>query len=362
MAPRANWKGYLKLSLVSCAVALYPASKSTARVAFHTLNRATGNRLRRQMYDPDTGDVVEAEDQVKGYEVAKGEYVMVEDEEIDAIAIESTHTIDIEKFVPREEIDELYFDAPYYIAPDDRVAEEAFAVIREAMRDKGVVGLARVVLYRRERIIMLEPRGKGLFASVLRYPYEVREDEAYFEGIPDVDTPPEMLDLAEHIIARMTGDFDPAAFEDRYENALIDLVKAKQAGRETVAPQVATRPSNVVNLMDALRRSVQAEGGGAKEPAKPAGKPKPAAASAAAPTATSKRASGPSSAKPGNSPARGAKASAPKAAPAKSSAKPPPKGPAAPAKGGAAKVQAKVGAKGGAKAAPSRAARLRKAG
>ena len=174
MAPRANWKGYLKLSLVSCAVALYPASTASARVAFHTVNRATGNRLRRQMFDPDTGDVVETENQAKGYEVAKGDYLIIEDEDIDAIAIESSHTIDIEAFVPRSEIDELYVDAPYHLAPDDRVAQEAFAVIREAMRKHDVVGIARVVLYRRERIVMLEPRGKGLFAATLRYPYEVR--------------------------------------------------------------------------------------------------------------------------------------------------------------------------------------------
>ena len=303
MAPRANWKGYLKLSLVSCAVALYPASKSTARVAFHTLNRATGNRLRRQMFDPETGDVVEPEDQVKGYEVSKGEYVTVDDEEIDAIAIESTHTIDIEKFVPREEIDELYFDAPYYIAPDDRVAEEAFAVIREAMRDKGVVGLARVVLYRRERIIMLEPRGKGLFAAVLRYPYEVREDEAYFEEIPEVAIPPEMLDLAEHIIERMQGEFDPAAFEDRYENALIELLKAKQSGKQAELPHAAPRPSNVVNLMDALRRSVQADKESSGQESTSVGSSRTAANS----NGSSQRRSTPSASKAGSSPARVAK-------------------------------------------------------
>ncbi|MCP8937260.1 Ku protein [Alsobacter sp. SYSU M60028] len=345
MAPRANWKGYLKLSLVSCAVALYPAAKSSARVAFHTLNRATGHRLRRQMFDPETGDVVETEDQVKGYEVAKGEYVMVEDEEIDAIAIESTHTIDIERFVPRSEIDELYLDAPYYLAPEDRVAEEAFAVIREAMRKTGMVGLARLVLYRRERIVMLEPRGKGLFAAILRYPYEVREDKPYFEEIPDVTIPPEMLDLAQHIISKMEGHFEPETFEDRYENAMIELVKAKQSGREAALPAPAARPSNVVNLMDALRRSVQAD----------AGEPAPSSSSRAkppAPAKSSKRGAAPSASKSANSAARSKK---PAAAPASSSKSRTGK-PAAPAgKGAAAKSAA-------AKSAPQRGGRLRKVG
>ncbi|WP_460448659.1 non-homologous end joining protein Ku [Alsobacter sp. SYSU BS001988] len=276
MAPRANWKGYLKLSLVSCAVALYPASTASARVAFHTVNRATGNRLRRQMFDPDTGDVVETENQAKGYEVAKGDYLIIEDEDIDAIAIESSHTIDIESFVPRSEIDELYVDAPYYLAPDDRVAQEAFAVIREAMREHDVVGIARVVLYRRERIVMLEPRGKGLFAATLRYPYEVRTPDAYFEDIPDIAIPPDMLDLAGHIIGRMKGSFDPSKFEDRYENALVDLVKAKQGGRAAPAAAAQPKPSNVVNLMDALRKSLAADE--RKPPERAAAAPEPAAA------------------------------------------------------------------------------------
>src|SRR6478735_5934889 len=174
MAPRANWKGYLKLSLVSCAVALYPASSSSSRVSFNTLNRTTGNKVKRIYVDPDTGEEVHGEDQVKGYAVAKNAYVLVEDDELDAVKIESTHTVDIEKFVPRSEIDPRYMDAPYYIAPDDRVAQEAFAVMREAMRDSGMVALARVVIARRERILMIEPWDKGLLGTVLRYGYEVR--------------------------------------------------------------------------------------------------------------------------------------------------------------------------------------------
>lgn len=260
MAPRANWKGYLKLSLVSCAVSLFPASTESNRVAFHTLNGATGNRLRRQMIDPQTGEVVERDDQVKGYEIAKGHYVTVSDDELNAIALESTHTIDIERFVPRDEIDPLYFDAPYYLAPDDRVAEEAFAVIRDAMHERKMVGIGRVVLYRRERMLMLEPRGRGLFGMVLRYPYEVRAEKPYFEDIPDIKVPRDMLDLAAHIIETKSGHFEPQNFDDRYENAVIALVRSKDAGRPAELPAAAPRPSNVVNLMDALRKSLAAEG------------------------------------------------------------------------------------------------------
>jgi DNA end-binding protein Ku len=258
MAVRANWKGYLKLSLVSCAVALYPATSSSSRVRFNTLNRATGNRVRQQYVDPETGETVEAEDRVKGYEVAKNSYVVVEDEELEAIRIESTHTIDIESFVPVEQVDKRYLEAPYYLAPDDKVAQEAFAVIRDAMKAKGRAGVARVVISRRERMVLLEPLGKGIMATVLRYPYEVRGEEAYFEDIPDLKLPDEMLDLAAHIIERKSGDFEPTAFEDRYENAVVDLLKSKEAGKPIVAPE-APRPSNVVNLMDALRKSIQSE-------------------------------------------------------------------------------------------------------
>jgi DNA end-binding protein Ku len=259
MAPRANWKGYLKLSLVSCAVALYPATSSSSRVRFHTLNRATGNRVKRQFIDPDTGEPVESDDQVKGYEVAKGSYIFVEDDELETIRIESTHTIDIESFVPRDQVDERYLETPYYIAPDDKVAQEAFAVIRDAMREKGRAGVARVVIARRERMVLLQPLGKGILATLLRYPYEVRAEDAYFEDIPDLKLPAEMRDLAGHIIETKSADFEPAKFEDRYENAVIELIRSKQAGQPVRAPE-APRPSNVVNLMDALRRSIDAEG------------------------------------------------------------------------------------------------------
>lgn len=261
MAPRASWKGYLKLSLVSCSVALFPASTSSERISFNTLNRDTGNRLKQQMIDAETEEVVEREDRVKGYEFAKGHYVTVEDEDLEKVEIESTHTIDIQNFVPESEIDQVYLDGSHYLAPDDKVAEEAFAVIREAMKKKKVVGLGRLVLNRRERIVALSPRGKGILVTTVRYKYEVREDEAYFEDIEDVDIPDEMMDLAEHIIDKKKAKFDPDKFEDRYENALIEMLKAKQAGRKIEAPTYE-KPSNVVNLMDALRKSIESDKGG----------------------------------------------------------------------------------------------------
>ncbi len=265
MAPRPNWKGYLKLSLVSCPVALYPATTTSERVSFRTLNRETGNRVRRQFVDEQTGEPVEAENQVKGYEVAKGEYIVLEDDELKAVQIESNHTIDIERFVPRAQVDELYLDTPYYMAPTDRVGEEAFAVIRDAMVAEKKVGLARVVLFRRERVMMLEPRDKGIVAVSLRYANEVHAASGYFDEIPDLELPKEMLELAKHIIEKMSGRFEPEQFEDRYENALIELIRSKQKGMP-VKPQPTHRQTNVINLMDALRRSVEGEGKAASKP------------------------------------------------------------------------------------------------
>ena len=256
MAPRPNWKGYLKLSLVSCPVALFPATTTSERVSFRTLNRSTGNRLRRQLVDEQSGDVVEADDQIKGYEVAKSEYIQVEDDEIKSVQLESNHTIDIEQFVHRSEVDQLYLDTPYYLTPTDRVGEEAFAVIRDAMRAEEMVGLARVVLFRRERIVMLEPRDKGITVTSLHYANEVHQAANYFDEIPNLDLPGQMLELATHIIDKMTGKFEPEKFEDRYENALIELVRSKQKGMPVRAQPVA-RQTNVINLMDALRRSVE---------------------------------------------------------------------------------------------------------
>lgn len=256
MAPRANWKGYLKLSLVSCAVALYPASSTSTRVAFNTINRKTGNRVKRIYIDPESGEEVDSADQVKGYAVAKGQYVLVEDEELDDVKIESSRTIDIEKFVPRAQIDPRYMDTPYYIAPEDKVSQDAFAVIREAMRDGNVVGLGRVVVSRRERIIMLEPFERGLLGTILRYGYEVRDAAAYFDEIPTIALADEMKDLADVIIKRKSGEFDATQFNDRYEDAIIELVKSKQTGGVVHANTNSPNPGTVINLMDALRRSL----------------------------------------------------------------------------------------------------------
>ena len=258
MAPRSNWKGYLKLSLVSCSVALFPATSTSQRVRFNIINRATGNRVHNKIVDADTGKAVDEEDRVKGYRNKGGDYVLLEEDELDRVALESTHTIDIESFVPRDEVDEMFFDEYYYLVPDDAVSEEAYAVIREAMRKEEMVGLGRVVLYRRERLIMLQPRGKGLVATTLRYREEVRDEKDYFDDVPNTKVPTEMLNLAVHILKTKAGHFDPSKFEDRYETALRDLIKAKRAGKELPEPEEA-RPSNVINLMDALRRSVKAE-------------------------------------------------------------------------------------------------------
>jgi len=262
MAARAIWKGYLKLSLVSCAVALYPAATSTSKVRFNTLNRRTGNRVKRLYVDAETGEPVETEDQVKGFKVGKDAYIQVEDEEIDALKLETTHTIDIETFVPRKEVDERYLDSPYYLAPDDTVAQEAFAVIRDAIREKGMAAIGRVVMARRERLILLEPLDKGLVGTTLHYAYEIRGETEIFEDIPKVDYPDEVKDLALHIVETKTGHFEPQTFEDRYETALVALIRAKQSGAQEPATPQAKPPSNVVNLMDALKRSLAAEEGG----------------------------------------------------------------------------------------------------
>jgi DNA end-binding protein Ku len=257
MAPRANWKGYLRLSLVSCPILVYPATSETEKVHFHQLNKATGNRIHLQKVDAETGDPVPAEDIIKGYEIGKGKgYVEVTDEDIEAIEIESTRTIDIDQFVPRDEIDDLYIDRPYYIVPDGKVGRQAFAVIREAIGKHGMLALGRIVLSTREHVVALEPRDRGIVGMLLRYPHEVREPADYFSDIPKEDTPKEMLDLASHIIESMTGHFQPKKFEDRYEDALRDLIKRKQAGKE-ITPAKFETPKTTTNLMDALRASLQ---------------------------------------------------------------------------------------------------------
>jgi DNA end-binding protein Ku len=283
MAPRPNWKGYLKLSLVSCPIALYPASSSAERVSFRQINKKTGNRLKQQLVDSQTGEPVEREDKGRGYEIGKNDFIQVEDAELEAIEIESTHTIEIDQFVPNAQIDKRYFDSPYYVAPTDKVGQDAFAVIREAMRGRDMVALGRVVVAKRERVIALEPYEKGLLGTTLRYVYEVRNAADYFEGIQDVKIPEEMLELAQHIVDTKAGNFNPATFVDHYEDALTELLKRKQAGlpqkREVEQPQ----PRNVVNLMDALKRSVAAEGATERKP--PATRENERAAKAPAPPA-----------------------------------------------------------------------------
>ena len=264
MAPRAYWKGYLKLSLVSCPIALSPATSSSERISFRQINKKTGNRLRQQLVDEVTREPVEADDKGRGYEVDKGVYIEVDDDEVEALEVESKHTIEIDRFVPAAQIDKRYYDSPYYIMPTDTVGQEAFAVIRDAMRGKSMVALGRIVLAKRERVIALEPYDKGLLGTTLRYAYEVRKAEEYFDGIQDIKVPGEMLKLAEHILDTKKGDFEPAAFEDHYETALVELLRKKQAGfKPPKQKEQAAAPRNVINLMDALRRSVEAERGAA---------------------------------------------------------------------------------------------------
>ncbi|MBV8321332.1 MAG: Ku protein [Hyphomicrobiales bacterium] len=261
MAPRAYWKGYLKLSLVSCPVALFPASSEREKISFHQINKNTGNRIKYRKVDAETGDEVDSSDIVKGYEVGKGEYVEIEPEELEAIAIESKRTIEIDEFVPKKEIDELYLNSPYYIVPDGEVGQQAFAVVREAIRKEGMVALARVVFTSREHVMALEPRGKGLLGITLRYPYEVRKEDEYFDDIEDEKIPKDMADLASHIVETKAGHFKPEKFEDHYEEALKEVLKKKQAGEKIEVPK-QREPAKVISLMDALRRSVQAERGG----------------------------------------------------------------------------------------------------
>jgi DNA end-binding protein Ku len=228
--------------------------------------------LKQQNVDSETGDVVPREDIARGYEVGKGQYLIVEDDEVEAVEVESTRTIEIDQFVPRNEIDDRYIDSPYYIAPDGEVGQEAFAVIRDTIAKMNMVALGRVVLTRREHVIVLEPRGKGLLGMTLRYPYEVRDEQRYFEGIAELKLPKDMMDLASHIVSNKSGHFDPSHFEDRYENALVDLLKKKQAGEKIVAVRGAPAP-RVVNLMDALRASVDAEKKKAPAPSTQARRP-----------------------------------------------------------------------------------------
>jgi DNA end-binding protein Ku len=259
MAPRAYWKGFLRLSLVSCPIALYPATSERQKIHFHQINRKTGNRIQYRKVDSDTGREVDKDEIIKAYEKSKGEYIPVEPEELEAVALESKRTIEIDQFVARKEIDELYFANPYYIVPDGEAGLQAFAVIRDAIEEQGMMALGRVVFTSREHIIGLEARGKGIMGVTLRYSYEVRDEMDYFDDIPSERVSKDMLDLAKHIIKTKTGHFHPEKFEDQYEDALKDLLRRKDKGEKIEAP-ARPRSHNVVNLMDALRRSIGERG------------------------------------------------------------------------------------------------------
>jgi DNA end-binding protein Ku len=265
MAPRAYWKGSLKLSLVSCPVALYPASTGSEKTRFHMINKETGNRLKQQMVDAETGDVVEGEQKGRGYELSKGRYVEIEKADLDAVRIESNHTIDIDSFVPRDEIDQRYLDHPYYIVPNGKAGVDAFAVIRDAMKREDRVALARIVLSTREHVVAIEPFGKGLLATTLRYPYEVREEDDVFGGIKNPKISKDMIELAAHILKTKAGHFDPSHFKDKYETALRALVRRKAAGKTIEGPREEVT-SNVINLMDALRQSVKGRASTSRSP------------------------------------------------------------------------------------------------
>jgi DNA end-binding protein Ku len=259
MAPRANWKGFLRLSLVTCPVALYPATSDSEKISFNQINRKTGHRIKYAKVDADTGEEVANEDIVKGYKVDTDTYIEVSKDELEDIALESTHTIEIDEFVPKADIDNRYLIRPYYLVPDGKVGHDAFAVIRETIRSMNKVAIGRVVLTNREHIIALEPLDKGLMGTLLRYPYEVRSEKEYFDEVQDVKVTKDMLDLAKHIVEQKSGSFEPEAFEDHYESALIDLINKKRSGIRLPAKATPKTGGNVINLMDALKRSLASE-------------------------------------------------------------------------------------------------------
>ena len=300
MAPRASWKGYIKLSLVSCPVRLYPAVSANEKIRFNQLHKDTHNRINMKPVDPELG-LVERSDLVRGYEYEDKQYIIIEDEDLEAVRIESNHTLNIEAFVDESEVDVIYQDSPYYLAPDGKMAEETFAVLRDAMQAAGKVAIARLVMSSRERVVTIGARDKGMFVTTLRDPREVRSTAAYFDEIPDVKTDPEMLQLAEKLIEQKVTKFDPAAYEDRYETALMEMIKEKLKGHK---PIIAAAPErgNVINLMDALKASLgqanpaapskskgEAAPAAKKAPAKPSLKEAVAASKAASAKAPAKK-------------------------------------------------------------------------
>ncbi len=256
MAPRANWKGFLKIAELTCPVALYTAASTSDRISLHTINRATGHRVRRVFVDSATAAPVEREDQVKGYEVAQGDFIMLDPDEVASVVPDSDKTLTVSAFVPCSQIDDIYFDKPYYLAATDKSAEDAYTLIREGMRKADVAAIAQTVLFRRVRSVLIRPHGQGLVATTLAYDYEVRSAKEAFKDIPDLKIGGEMLDLAQHIIKTKAGRFDASSFDDRYESALAGLVKAKLDGKSIVARQEPAR-DKAVDLLAALRESAK---------------------------------------------------------------------------------------------------------
>ncbi|MBZ9960423.1 Ku protein [Mesorhizobium sp. BR1-1-14] len=277
MAPRPAWRGYLKLSLVTCAIELTNVVTHAEKVSFRILNRETGNTVKRIYVDAETGKPLEDGDEIKGYEDDDGKFIHIEEDEIEAIQIESSHTMSLDGFVDKSSIEQIYLDTPYYVAPADKVSQDAFAVIRDAMAGKKMAGLARIVLYRRERPVVIEPLGKGMVLTTLRYDNTVRQPDTVFGDIESVKSDQEMTDLAELIIDKKKAKFDPSKFEDKYEDALLELIRAKKAGRKAPKAKAAPKPSNVVNLFDALKKSLSSDGGSGERRGKASAKAKPAA-------------------------------------------------------------------------------------
>jgi DNA end-binding protein Ku len=303
MAPRASWKGYIKLSLVSCPVRLYPAVSANEKIRFNQLHKDTHNRINMKPVDPELG-LVERADLVRGYEYEDKQYIIIEDEDLEAVRIESNHTLNIEAFVDESEVDVIYQDSPYYLAPDGKMAEETFAVLRDAMQAAGKVAIARLVMSSRERVVTIGARDKGMFVTTLRDPREVRSTAAYFDEIPDIKADPEMLQLAEKLIEQKVTHFEPEKYEDRYESALMEMIKEKLKGHK---PIIAAAPErgNVINLMDALKASLgqakpaapskskgEAAPAAKKAPAKPSLKEAVAASKAASAKAPAKKKAG----------------------------------------------------------------------
>ena len=253
-AHRAQWKGHIKIGEISCGVGLYTAASTSDRISFRTINKATGNPVRREFVDSETEETVEREKQVKGFEIESGEYIMIDPEEVTAVIPESDKMLDIEAFLPSSEVDDVYFDKPYYLVPTDDVAEDSFAGLRDAMRKANVTAIARTVLFRRMRTVLIRAHGRGLIATTLNFDYEVRSSKEAFKAVPQIKVEGEMLELAKHIIGTKKGDFDPATFDDRYEKALADLVKAKAEGRSLPKPK-PVQVSKPNDLLKALRES-----------------------------------------------------------------------------------------------------------